>query len=72
MLTDQDIKLMQEVFVTKEDLQFLADTLVTKEEFRTVQTSIDGLAKMVTEFKDEHIVLRQRVETLEDAVFKGY
>ena len=31
----------------------------------TLQTSIDGLAKMVRDFRDEHIVMHRRLEVLE-------
>ncbi|HEX9504344.1 MAG TPA: hypothetical protein VF974_08610 [Patescibacteria group bacterium] len=41
MLTPQDIELMQKVFATKEDLESLA----SKEDVRTLQISIDALAK---------------------------
>ncbi len=62
MLTQEDIQLMEKVFATKEDLEDLA----TKEDIRTLQTSIDGLAKLVKDFRDEHVVLYKRIETLEN------
>ena len=61
MLTDQDIKKLIKVFVTKEDLEDLA----SKEDVRALQTSIDGLAKMVKDFRDEHIIMHRRIQTLE-------
>ena len=53
MLTPEDIKLMEQVFAAKEGLADLA----SKEDVKTLQTSIDGLAKLVKDFRDEHIVL---------------
>ena len=66
MLTKQDIQLMQEVFVTKEDLASLVDVVATKEEMRDLQTAVDGLAKLVKDFREEHIVIHHRLEILED------
>jgi archaellum component FlaC len=31
----------------------------------TLQTSVDGLTKIVKDFQDEHIILRRKVELLE-------
>lgn len=67
MLTKEDIKLLTEyqegVFVTKAEFrQELGDV---KDSLRTLQTSVDGLAKLVKDFRDEHIVLYKRIETLE-------
>ncbi len=61
MLTPEDIKLMERVFATKEDLMNLA----SKEDVRNLQTSIDGLAKLVKDFRDEHVIIHKRLEVLE-------
>lgn len=31
-----------------------------------LQTSVDGLAKLVQDFRDEHIILHKRLEVLEE------
>ena len=33
---------------------------------QTLQTSVDGLTKLVRDFQDEHILLRRKVELLEN------
>ena len=37
-----------------------------RNDVRTLQTSVDGLAKMVKDYRDEHIVLYRKVEVLEE------
>lgn len=66
MLTPQDIKLMEEVFPTRDEIVSKSEFFALREDVRTLQTSIDGLAKLVKDFRDEHIVLYKRIETLEN------
>ncbi len=47
----------------KADLK--ADIAEVKESNTQILTSIDGLAKMVKTFQEEHIIMRKRLETLE-------
>ena len=42
-----------------------ADILHVDAKVDTVQTSVDGLTKMVKDFQDEYIVMRKRLEVLE-------
>jgi prophage DNA circulation protein len=66
MLTPEDIKLMEQVFPTRDEIVLKTEFLALRGDVRTLQTSIDGLAKLVKDFRDEHIVLYKRIETLEN------
>jgi len=61
MLTPQDLELLKEVVATKEDLEHLA----SQESVNRLQTSVDSLAKMVKDFRDEHVVIHHRLQVLE-------
>ena len=42
-----------------------ADIATVDEKVERVITSVDGLAKMVKDFQEEHIIMRKRLEVLE-------
>lgn len=42
-----------------------ADIAEVKKSNAQILTNVDGLAKMVKTFQDEHIIIRKRLETLE-------
>lgn len=66
MLTDQDIAKLVGVLATQKDLNDLkSNALALKDDVRNLQASVDNLAKMVKDFRDEHIVVHRRLETLE-------
>lgn len=37
-----------------------------KESVKLLQTSVDSLAKMVKDFRDEHVIIHKRLEILEE------
>ena len=70
MLTQGDIKdlisAQSKVFATKDDVGQLKEHISRVEEkVDSLITSVDGLAKLVKDFRDEHIVLHRRIEMLE-------
>lgn len=64
MLTGQDIaKLIEaekEVFPTKADFELL------RKDFRTLQTSVDGYAKLADTYYKEVVVLVSKVQRMEE------
>ena len=65
MLTKEDVKLLTEVFATREEIALKSDFEDLKGDLRTLQTSVDNLAKMVKDYRDEHIIIHRRLEVLE-------
>ena len=78
MLTKEDIQSLTEVLATRKEID--EGFRLVKERFddiderfdkleenqRVMQTSIDNLAKMVKDFRDEHIIIHKRLEVLEE------
>lgn len=58
---------LKPVFTYLDDMkaELKADIAIVNQKVDTLQTSVDGLAKMVKTFQEEHIIMRKRVETLE-------
>ena len=63
MLTPEDVKLMESVFATREEIVSRSEFFAMK---RDIQTAIDGLAQLVRNFRDEHMVFHHRLERLEN------
>ena len=66
MLTDQDVKKLIEVLVTKDDLQKAVENLVTKDEFNILTTSIDGILRKLETLSTEFLSITNKVNRLEE------
>ena len=60
MLTDNDIKKLSKVFVTKENLETFEDNMNQK--FDKLLTAVDGYAKNTEEWKQEMVMLGVEVK----------
>lgn len=66
MLTDEDIKKLMAVLVTKDDLEKALEDLPTREDFRLLTTSIDNILKKMTSLQTEFLSLTNKVNRLEE------
>lgn len=62
MLTDEDIKKLIKVFVTKEDLRDAVGILSTKEDFNNLLTAMDAYAKKADAYFQEMVMLAHKVD----------
>lgn len=60
MLTQEDIKLMEKVFVTKPELQELRDEI--RKGFSDLQESVDTYAKKADTYFQEMVMLSHKVD----------
>ncbi|MDP4001289.1 MAG: hypothetical protein Q8P83_03540 [bacterium] len=70
MLTKEDIKLLTESLAGRKEMdegfRLVAESFDDLEsQVRILQTSVDNLAKLVKDFRDEHIIIHRRLEILE-------
>ncbi|MBI2607773.1 MAG: hypothetical protein HYW51_03025 [Candidatus Doudnabacteria bacterium] len=62
MLNNEDIQKLSAVLATKEDLKDFYTKSDMDERFGSLQTAIDGLAKLVTDFRNEHVIIHKRLK----------
>lgn len=60
MLTKKDVKDLSEIFATKKDLLCLEDRVNDK--FSNLQTSVDGIAKLIKDERQERLMLKNKVD----------
>jgi hypothetical protein len=53
-------------YLDKKFGQVEADIAEVKSDVRVLKTAVDGLAKLVKDFRDEHIIIHKRLEVLEE------
>ena len=75
MLTNQDITKIinahKKVFATREEIVTKEDFVELKKDFRSLQTSVDGLANTFKKYYEEQKILVHRVQLLEEWVKKA-
>ena len=62
MLTDEDIKKLIEVFVTKDDLKEAVKNLSTKDDLNKLLTAVDAYAKKADTYFQEMVMLAHKVD----------
>ena len=62
MLSDEDIKKLIDVFVTKEDLKEAVGNLSTKGDFNQLLTAVDNYAKKADTYFQEMVALAHKVD----------
>ncbi|MEK9181035.1 MAG: hypothetical protein AAB871_02270 [Patescibacteria group bacterium] len=66
MLTDEDVKKLIQVFVTKDDLKEAIANLATKEDINRLTNSIDGILRRLEILHTEFMSLTNKVNRLEE------
>ncbi len=61
----QDLKTIFDYF-DQQHREYKIDLARVEQKVDTLTTAVDNLAKLVKDFRDEHIVLHRRLEVLED------
>jgi len=62
MLTDEDVKKLIEVFVTKDDLKEAVKNLSTKDDLNKLLTAVDAYAKKADTYFQEMVMLAHKVD----------
>ena len=65
MLTDEDVKKLIEIFVTKDDLKEAVSNLASKEDLNNLITSVDAYAKKADTYFQEMVALSHKVNRIE-------